>query len=85
MFSKRNWYKTVFYNKLNMIYLEIPKFNKPLHELKSDYDRWLYAFKNLHKLKEMPKELEQGIFKRLFKLAEIENSNRWNVRHIPTA
>ena len=73
--------KTVFYHKLNMVYLEIPKFNKSLSELDNDYDRWLYAFKNLHKLKNCPKELEQGIFKRLFELAEIEKLDPWSRRH----
>ncbi|MCI5131336.1 MAG: Rpn family recombination-promoting nuclease/putative transposase, partial [Candidatus Electrothrix sp. EH2] len=33
--------KQVFYDKLTFIYLEIPKFRKPLEELHSDYDRWL--------------------------------------------
>ncbi|MGB3618373.1 MAG: Rpn family recombination-promoting nuclease/putative transposase, partial [Catalinimonas sp.] len=61
----------VFYEKLSYLYLEVPKFNKELGELESDHDRWLYAFKNLHRLKEKPKELEQGVFKKLFELAEI--------------
>lgn len=61
----------VFYDKLHFIYFEIPKFNKTLEELKNDYERWLFAFKNLHRLREMPRELEEGVFKRLFELAEI--------------
>ncbi len=61
----------VFYDKLSFTYLEIPKFNKSINELQSDYERWLFAFKNLHKLSDMPKELEEGIFKKLFELAEI--------------
>ncbi|MDP5172050.1 MAG: Rpn family recombination-promoting nuclease/putative transposase [Bacteroidia bacterium] len=61
----------VFYDKLSFIYLEIPKFDKKLDELASDYEKWLFAFKNLHRLREMPKELEEGIFKKLFQLAEI--------------
>ena len=61
----------VFYDKLTFIYLEIPKFNKELHELENDYDRWLFAFKNLHKLADRPPELEEGIFKRLLEVAEI--------------
>jgi predicted transposase/invertase (TIGR01784 family) len=59
--------KQVFYDKLTFIYLEIPKFKKDLAELATDYDRWLYAFKNLHR----PKALEAGIFKRLIEIAEI--------------
>jgi predicted transposase/invertase (TIGR01784 family) len=63
--------KEVFYDKLTYIYLEIPKFDKRLHELQTDFDRWLFAFRNLHRLLEMPKELAQGVFKKLFELAEI--------------
>lgn len=61
----------VFYDKLSYVYLEIPKFNKGLGELQNDCEKWLFAFKNLHRLREMPRELEEGVFKKLFDLAEI--------------
>ncbi|NJO01696.1 MAG: PD-(D/E)XK nuclease family transposase [Bacteroidia bacterium] len=61
----------VFYGKLTFIYLEIPKFNKELPEIKTDFEKWLFAFKNLHKLSDRPRELEEGIFKKLLELAEI--------------
>lgn len=61
----------VFYEKLSFIYLEIPKFDKKLEELQNDYERWLYAFQNLHKLTNKPDDWQQGIFKRLLDLAEI--------------
>ncbi|HMQ48986.1 MAG TPA: Rpn family recombination-promoting nuclease/putative transposase [Saprospiraceae bacterium] len=54
--------KAVFYDKLSFVYLEIPKFDKSLEELSNDYEKWLYAFKHLHRLREMPKKLEVGIF-----------------------
>ncbi len=66
----------VFYEKLTFIYLEIPKFNKELPYLENDYEKWLFAFKNLHKLADRPKELEEGIFKRLLELAEISRMNK---------
>ncbi len=65
--------KKIFYDKLTFIYLEIPKFWKTLKELSNDYERWLFVFKNLHRLQEMPKELEEGVFRKLFELAEIAN------------
>ena len=68
--------KSVFYNKLTLIFLEIPKFNKTLQELENDYERWLFAFKNLHKLSNLPVELTEGIFKRLFEIAEIAKMDR---------
>ena len=61
----------VFYDKLTFIYLEIPKFHKEIHELTNDYEKWLFAFKNLHRLQEQPKELQEGVFSKLFELAEI--------------
>ncbi|XCN74237.1 MAG: Rpn family recombination-promoting nuclease/putative transposase [Candidatus Electrothrix aestuarii] len=67
--------KEVFYDKLTFIYLEVPKFKKDIHELTSDYERWLYAFKNLHRLKNHPEELKAGIFKRLIEIAEIARYN----------
>ncbi len=65
----------VFNEKLTFIYLEIPKFSKEAADLETDYDKWLFAFKNLHKLREMPAALEEGIFKKLFEMAEILKLN----------
>ena len=61
----------VFWDKLTFVYLQIPKFNKELSDLQNDFERWLYAFRNLHRLRHMPKELETAIFKKLFEVAEI--------------
>ena len=61
----------VFYDKLELIYVEIAKFNKSLEELETLYDKWLYALKNLYKLTQRPKELCDKVFDRLFEEAEI--------------
>ena len=61
----------IFYDKLEFIYVEIAKFNKSLDELKTLYDKWLYALKNLYKLTQRPKALCDKIFDRLFEEAEI--------------
>ncbi len=66
----------VFYHKLTYIYLEIPKFNKDSEQLENDFERWLFAFKNLHKLKDKPEELQRGIFLRLMELAEIASFSK---------
>ena len=68
--------KTVFYTKLTLIFLEIPKFDKALNELENDYERWLFAFKNLHKLSHLPAELTDSIFQRLFEIAEIAKMDK---------
>ena len=61
----------VFYDKLTYVYLEMPKFNKNESQLKTIFDKWLYAMKNLHKLMERPQALQDAIFQRFFEQAEI--------------
>ena len=63
--------KSVFYNKLTFIYLEMPKFNKTVDELVTRFDKWLYIIKNLNKLDRIPDKLREQIFDKLFITAEI--------------
>lgn len=61
----------VFSDKLNFIYLEMPKFNKQIDELETRFEKWLYVIKNLHKLDRVPEKLKESIFLQLFETAEI--------------
>ena len=61
----------VFYDKLTFIYLEMPKFNKTVGQLKTKFERWLYVIRNLNKLDRIPDELREKIFDQLFETAEI--------------
>lgn len=63
--------KTLFYNKLTFIYLQMPNFNKTEDELQSKFDKWLYIFKNLQKLHDRPARLQERVFQKLFNIAEI--------------
>ncbi len=47
----------VFSDKLNFIYLEMPKFNKSIDELETRFDKWLYIIKNLSMLDDVPSSL----------------------------
>jgi len=60
----------VFYDKLTFITLQMPNFNKQLDELETNFDKWLYVIKNLHKLQEIPDRLKTKIFEKLFKTAQ---------------
>ena len=68
--------KEVFYDKLTYIYLEMPKFQKTEEELETIADKWLYALKNLSRLLERPKVLQDRIFKKFFDVAEIANLSK---------
>lgn len=61
----------VFYDKLNFVYLEMPKFHKTEQELESLFDKWMFVIKNLARLMERPAALQERVFNRLFEAAEI--------------
>jgi len=63
--------KRVFFDKLTYIYLEMPKFTKTEDELETHFDKWLYILKNLPRLQERPQRIQERVFQRLFKAAEI--------------
>jgi conserved hypothetical protein (putative transposase or invertase) len=63
--------KTVFYDKLSYVYIELPKFVKSLDELETNFDRWMYLLKSLPTLNDRPKEIQGKIFDKFFKIAEI--------------
>ncbi|MBS9780554.1 MAG: PD-(D/E)XK nuclease family transposase [Moraxellaceae bacterium] len=63
--------KDVFYDKLTFIYLAMPKFNKKIDELETHFDKWLYIFKNLSEMQEVPNNLQEDVFNKLFQTAEI--------------
>ncbi len=68
--------KEIFSNKLNFIYLEIPKFNKQQAELENHFEKWIYIIKNLAKLDNIPPELQEKIFKEVFQMSEIAKYDR---------
>jgi len=64
----------VFCDKLNLVYLELPKFTKSPEALESQLEKWVYLFKNLSILDEPPSNLHQdNLFGEFFETAEIAN------------
>jgi len=68
MDTKKN---KVFYPKLTFVYLQMPNFNKKEEELEDRFEMWLYVFRNIHRLHDLPKRLQQRIFEKFFRTAEI--------------
>jgi predicted transposase/invertase (TIGR01784 family) len=65
--------KTVMYDKLNMIYVEIPKLKKTKEELNTHLEWWLYVFQNLNHLQDIPKKLRGDVIEKAFEKAEFLN------------
>jgi len=61
----------IFYDKLTFIYLEMPKFNKEVDELKTRFEKWMYVIKNLRRLDNIPDKLQERIFQMMFAAAEV--------------
>lgn len=69
----------VFYDKLTFVYLEMPKFTKTEEELETHYDKWLYLIRNLHRLDQIPTQLKEKIFLRVFEQAEIAKYDKKDI------
>ena len=49
----------------------MPKFNKKEEELNGMFEKWLFVLRNLSRLLERPKALQERVFTKLFEAAEI--------------
>jgi len=66
----------VFYDKFTMVTLQMPNFNKTEDELETNFDRWLYVIKNLHRLENIPAKLKTRVFEKLFSQASFSALNK---------
>ncbi len=66
----------VFYDKLTFIYIQMPNFNKKETELENHFEKWLFVLRYLQNLQKRPKALQEKIFDKLFKIAEIAKFNK---------
>lgn len=67
--------KHVFYDKLTLIYLEMPKIEDMEIKLDTMRDKWMYALYSLCYTDEQPEELQEDVFQKLFREAEIARFN----------
>jgi len=65
-----------FYDKLGLVYLQMPAFKKTESELKTHFDKWAYFLKNLEKMEDIPQILNESVFKQAFNTAEVANFSK---------
>lgn len=63
----------MFFDKLHFKFLQMPLFTKQEHELETHFDKWIYFLKNLENFDHIPAILNEPIFQRAFKTAELAN------------
>jgi predicted transposase/invertase (TIGR01784 family) len=69
--SLKNQHGKEFYDKLKMLYIQMPLFKKKASELKTHQDKWFYFLKNLPDLKHIPAIMKDKVFKKAFHTAEL--------------
>ena len=65
--------KKLFSDKLNMIFVELPKFNKQPAGLQNNTETWLYLLKHTFELHTCPPEIKGKVFKRFLEIAEVKH------------
>ncbi|MBS9779495.1 MAG: Rpn family recombination-promoting nuclease/putative transposase [Moraxellaceae bacterium] len=71
----KNQHNEIVYDKLSLIYLEMPNFNKQENELKTRIDKWLYFLKHLEDFQEIPNIFHDPIFEQAFEVARLAKMN----------
>jgi predicted transposase/invertase (TIGR01784 family) len=66
----------VFSNKLNFVYIEMPKFNKGLEELDNKFEKWVYLLRHLPRLQNLPPRMQEKIFEKVMHVAELAKLDR---------
>ena len=69
--SLKNQHGKEFYDKLKMIYIQMPLFKTKEASLKTHRDKWLYFLKNLPDLERIPSIMKEKVFRKAFKKAEL--------------
>jgi predicted transposase/invertase (TIGR01784 family) len=70
MVMLKDQHGAIFSDKLHMIFLQMPLFNKTESELVEQKDKWLYFLKHLESFDEIPSILRGPLFERAFDIAE---------------
>ena len=68
--------KQVFSDKLNFVYIEMPKFDKGQDELSNKFEKWLFLLKHLSSLEKLPIKMQEKIFEKVMNIAELAQLNK---------
>ena len=63
----------VMTDALRYVFLELGRFRKHLWELETAFDKWMYLFKHIHEMVDIPAIFQTSEFNRLFILSKIGN------------
>ncbi|MDR0517542.1 MAG: Rpn family recombination-promoting nuclease/putative transposase, partial [Fibromonadaceae bacterium] len=59
------------YDYINMVFVRLPLFSKRLEECQTLQDKLIFSLRHAHELKVKPKEFGEGVFDKIFDIAQI--------------
>lgn len=69
-------HRTVFSDKVRLIYLQLPYFTKEADDCENVFERIIYVLKHMDALKRMPWMLQDQVFKKLSEIAEVASLSK---------
>ena len=69
-------HRTVFSDKVRLIYLQLPYFTKEADDCENVLERFIYVLKHMDALKRMPWMLQDQVFKKLSEIAEVASLSK---------
>ena len=66
----------LFSDKLRLICLQMPCFNKEADDCENHFERWIYILKNMDTLTRMPWAAQNAVFQRLAEVAEVSKLSK---------
>ena len=77
--------KEVFSDKLRLVYLQLPLFEKEVAECENDFDRWIYVLKNMDTIKRLPWAAQNSVFQKLAEIADVSSLTKEERLHYDEA
>ena len=77
--------KEVFSDKLRLVYLQLPLFEKEVDECENDFDRWIYVLKNMETIKRLPWAAQDSVFQKLAEIADVSSLTKEERLHYDEA
>ena len=77
--------KEIFSDKLRLVYLQLPLFEKGVEECEHDFDRWIYVLKNMDTIKRLPWAAQNSVFQKLAEIADVSSLTKEERLHYDEA
>jgi predicted transposase/invertase (TIGR01784 family) len=69
-------HKTLFSDKLRMVFLQLPYFTKEAEKCETLFDRIIYVLKHMDVLKRMPWMAQEAVFQKLASIADVASLSK---------